>query len=303
MSKHSLSELSQVAAVGCWGMLGHDLVAALNAAGFAVTCLDRPQIDITNANQVIYFLREANPDLVINCAAYTAVDKAESEPELAFAVNREGSAHLAEACRDLEIPLIHISTDYVFDGRSEVPYREEDKASPLSVYGRSKWEGENVIRSCLKEHLIIRTSWLYGIHGHNFVKTIIALARERTEIRIVSDQFGSPTWTVDLANALVEITRFLQKNSPNILWGTYHFCGIGQTSWHGFAEAIISEAQLWESLKVIKLTPIATSDYPTPTSRPANSALDCFKIGRHFGIRPLAWPQALKAMIAQLYQR
>ena len=200
----------------------------------------------------------------------------------------------------MKIPLIHISTDYVFDGRSDVPYREEDKANPLNVYGRSKWEGENVIRSCLQEHLIIRTSWLYGIHGNNFVKTILALARERTEIRVVADQFGSPTWTVDLANALVEITRFLQKNSPSILWGTYHFCGSGQTSWYGFAQAIISEAQLWESLEVTKVKPIATSDYPTLASRPANSALDCSKIGQHFGITPLAWPQALKAMISKI---
>jgi dTDP-4-dehydrorhamnose reductase len=148
-------------------------------------------------------LREAKPDLVINCAAYTAVDRAENESDQAFAVNRDGAAHLARACNTLRVPLIHISTDYVFDGQADRPYREDDATRPLGVYGLSKWQGEEAVRRHLTEHLIVRTAWLFGVHGHNFVKTILRLAREREELSVVADQHGCPTWTGDLAEALV----------------------------------------------------------------------------------------------------
>jgi dTDP-4-dehydrorhamnose reductase len=288
--------------VGNNGMLARDLEPRLLSAGYNVTGIDINELDITKSCDVNLCMDSRCPDIVINCAAYTAVDKAESESELAFKVNEDGPENLAVACKKLNIPLIHISTDYVFNGTATIPYKEDDKANPMSVYGKSKWEGEEAIRNCLEKHLIIRTAWLYGVNGNNFVKTMIRLAKEREEIRVVNDQKGCPTWTGDLADALVSMVNRIAKDMKDIKWGTYHYCGDGITSWHGFTKAIISKAKEWESFRIQKILAIPTKEYPTPAKRPMWSAMDCTKLNEAFGIRNKDWKQGLSDMLEELYR-
>jgi dTDP-4-dehydrorhamnose reductase len=290
----------QVLVIGSRGMLARDLLAALANRGFTTLGYDLPEVDITQPADLFARLQAIAPELVMNCAAYTAVDQAERDPEPAFAVNREGPAHLADACHRLDIPLLHLSTDYVFDGNATHPYREDDPVNPLGVYGRSKWEGEQAVRARLDQHLIVRTAWLYGVHGGNFVKTILRLAREREQLRVVGDQYGSPTWTVDLAGALVSMTERVLANRTAIYWGTYHFCGAGHTNWHGFATAIVEAAQRRETLKVREVLPITTAEYPVPAARPAWSVLDCSKIRSNFGVAPRYWQLGLEEMMQRL---
>jgi len=291
----------KILVIGNKGMLGRDLQSRLQNAGYILKGLDIDELDITRSGHILPLFEPFGPNLVINCAAYTAVDKAESEPELAFAVNKDGPANLADACKKLKIPLIHISTDYVFDGNAKRPYREDDPVDPLGVYGESKWEGEESVRSRLKEHLIVRTSWLYGIHGTNFVKTILRLAREEEELKVVADQEGCPTWTGDLFDALLALVDRINKDRTGILWGTYHFCGAGSTTWYDFARAIVQQASKRESLRALRLTPITTAGYPTPAKRPKWSVLDCTKIERVFRIRPKHWHEGLRLMLEELY--
>lgn len=290
----------RVLVIGAYGMLGRDLLQSLEESGFTPLGWDLEHIDITQPADVRTKLQEASTDLVINCAAYTAVDRAESEAELSFSVNRDGAANLAEVCAVRQIPLIHISTDYVFDGEADRPYREDDPANPMGVYALSKWQGEEAVRQRLAEHLIVRTAWLYGVHGHNFVKTILRLAREREELRVVADQHGCPTWTVDLADALVTLVRRVFADRTAVPWGTYHFCGGGQTTWHGFASAIVDAARHRESLRVQRVVRIATTEYPLPAPRPAWAVLDCGKIAAAFGIVPRSWQKGLAEMLEQL---
>lgn len=292
---------TDILVVGSRGMLAQDLIPCIEQRSFKVVGLDLPDIDITQCESVYSKINSIAPGLVINCAAYTAVDKAEVEPQIAFAINREGARNIAEACARHGIPLIHLSTDYVFDGRATEPYREDAPVNPLSVYGQSKFEGEQVIRTHLGEHLIIRTAWLYGVHGHNFVKTILRLSREREELRIVADQHGCPTWTVDLAKALVEIATQVLKRRERMGWGTYHFCGGGQTTWWEFAQAIVDEGRRRETLRVERVIPIGTHEYPTPAERPVRSVLDCGKIEKDFGIASRPWRDSLRGMISMLY--
>lgn len=293
----------KVLATGDKGMLGRDLVERLRNSGFNLMGVDIGELDITQSDNVLDCLRSFNPDLVINCAAYTAVDKAESEAELAFSVNRNGPANLSKACKEIRIPFIHISTDYVFNGNAKRPYDEDDPVSPIGAYGRSKWEGEEAVRSFLKEHIIIRTSWLYGVHGHNFVKTILRLAEEKDEIRVVDDQTGCPTWTGDLADALVSLVQKIGEDSNKVSWGTYHYCGAGKTNWYEFAVAIVKEASRRSCLKVSRVSPIPTSDYPTPARRPMWSVMDCSKIQDTFEIKSKKWETSLKLMIEKLYDK
>ncbi len=290
----------RVLVIGSYGMLGRDLVQSLAGTGCTPVGWDLDQIDITQLAQVRTKLSEVSADVIINCAAYTAVDRAESEPEPAFAVNRDGPAHLAEVCAALQTPLVHISTDYVFDGAADRPYREDDPINPLGVYALSKWQGEQAVRERLADHVIVRTAWLYGVHGNNFVKTILRLAREREELRIVADQYGCPTWTMDLAAALVAIVRQIFSAGRTVPWGTYHFCGGGHTSWHGFASAIVTQGQRLENLRARRIVPITTAEYPLPARRPPWSVLDCGKIGSAFGISPRPWQMGLTDMLRQL---
>jgi dTDP-4-dehydrorhamnose reductase len=292
-----------IVVVGSSGMLGWEVVESLKSAGLKVTPLNTRFIDITKRDSTRSVLGGiGSPGLLINCAAYTAVDKAESEPEAAFAVNRDGPANLADECERLGIPLIHISTDYVFNGKSDRPYREEDAADPQSVYGRSKWEGEEAVRCRLARHIIVRTSWLYGLRGRNFVKTILKLGKEREELKVVSDQYGCPTWSFDLAGCLVRIAERVLSSPGEVPWGTYHFCGEGITTWYHFAFAILDEARRRESTRIARVSPVPSSSYPTVAARPGYSALDCGKIEASFGIAPPPWEKSLASLMDELSQ-
>jgi len=256
-------------------------------------------LDITDLAKVDHIITHLQPDLVINTAAYTQVDKAETEEALAFKINKTGCTHLARICEKNQIPLVHISTDYVFDGQKDAPYLETDPISPLGVYGRSKAEGENEIRTILKEHIILRTSWLYGIHGQNFVKTMLRLATGQKEIRVVADQYGSPTNATDLARTILTLCDHLHSK-PKINWGTYHYCGAGVISWHTFAEKIMELTRLLRGTQTATIEPVATADYPTRAARPIYSALDCSRIHKHFGIIPQPWQKSLEKTIRKL---
>jgi dTDP-4-dehydrorhamnose reductase len=238
--------------------------------------------------------------LVINLAAYTAVDRAESEPDAAWAVNCAGAAHIAAVCGDSATPLIHLSTDYVFDGRRNDPYREENAVNPLSVYGRSKEAGERAVRAATPHHIVLRTAWVYSAYGANFVKTMLRLGAERPILRVVADQRGCPTAAADIAAALIAIARHIERGG--IEWGTFHFTAAGSTSWHGFAEEIVGLAQTlgaWPSGSAPRVEPITTDQYPTAAQRPMNSVLDCRKI-IGLGISPPQWQSSLPAVVREL---
>lgn len=290
----------RIAMIGSHGALGIDLCTRLKVVVPDIIELQRSMVDIGKEDEVIDRIGLIQPDLVINCAAYTAVDRAESEPHAAYAANRDGPAYLAKICSALQIPLIHISTDYVFDGSSDHPYREDDPANPLCVYGRSKWEGEEAIRAGLSEHIIIRTSWMFGAHGNNFVKTIATLANERREIRVVDDQLGCPTFTGDLADAIVSIICQVSKNRRKTHWGTYHYCGAGVTTWYGFSRTILKNLQHRGLAMSTRIFPIPSNEYSTPAIRPRYSALDCTRISQCFGIQPVSWLPGMQRVVESI---
>ncbi len=235
----------------------------------------------------------------MNCAAYTAVDRAEQEPDRAFAVNRDGPANLARACAAAGAVLLHLSTDYVFDGTKSGPYREDDAAAPLGVYGGSKWAGEEAVRQTLPAHLILRVSWVFGATGGNFVKTMLRLAREREELRVVDDQHGCPTHAGAIAATLLTLAERL-TGGPSAAYGTYHFCNPPPVTWHGFAGAIIERARALTPIKTRTIVPIATQDYPLPARRPANSVLDCTRLHETFGLTPEPWQAGLDAVLKEV---
>ena len=283
--------------LGAGGQVGHELRRHSWPADTILTALDRGGLDITRREAVIGTIAGERPDIVVNAAAYTAVDRAEIERDAAWAINRDGPGHIAAACREAGIKLIHISTDYVFDGTKSSPYRENDPVNPLGVYGASKEAGERAVREALREHVILRTAWVYSAHGHNFVKTMLRLAGERPVLRVVADQTGSPTGAADIAGAIARIAQHIAAGNP--AWGTCHFAGAGAVTWHGFAEAIFELAQPWRGPPP-RVEAIATADYPTPAQRPANSVLDCARIAAAFGITPRPWREALAEVIAEL---
>ena len=285
---------------GADGQVGREIQRLALRDGHPILSLNRRGLDITDAEAVRQVVQETQPAIIVNAAAYTAVDKAEDEPALAFRVNRDGAANLAEAAGEAGIPLVHLSTDYVFDGTSSRPYLETDPVAPLGVYGHSKWEGEEAVRQRLHHHLIIRVSWVFGAHGKNFVKTMLRLARERDVLEVVADQRGGPTYAGHIAVLILDLHRqIVDKGAAD--WGTYHFCGSPVTSWHAFAEAIVRTGRRKGILdRSVAVRPITTADYPTRARRPANSALDCRKIDAYFGISPKAWQAGLDDMLARL---
>ena len=290
----------KVMIIGSEGQLGWELCRRGASHGFDIIPLDIPGFDITNPAAVKAAVNQPSISLVVNASAYTAVDKAESEPERAFAINRDGPALLASSCAEAGIPLIHISTDYVFDGSKKGPYLETDPVSPLGVYGRSKAAGEAEIRKVLKEHIIIRTAWLYGIHGNNFVKTMLRLGKEKERLRVVSDQYGCPTYAGDLAEAILTIAKQIGERR-DIAWGTYHHCGKGETTWHGFTEKIFELARQYDSFAIKKVEPITTAEYPTPARRPFNSVMDCSVLTKNFGVCPIQWQESLARMVYEMF--
>jgi dTDP-4-dehydrorhamnose reductase len=295
-------DASQILVVGCRGMLGTDLMEVLEREGLSCVGMDLPDIDITRKDRLQSLLADLNPWLAINCAAYTAVDRAEQDQDAAFAINRDGPENLATTCAEIGAPLIHISTDYVFDGSKEGPYREDDPTAPLGVYGRSKWEGEAAVRSRLARHVIVRTAWLYGLHGPNFVKTMLRVMAERETVKVVVDQHGCPTWTGHLAEALATMAKRIRVDPESAPWGTYHYCGFGATTWHAFAVAIAEEARSYRNLAVQQVVPITTAEYPTPAQRPANSVLDCGKIQARFGASAKPWRPTLARFLRDLLE-
>jgi dTDP-4-dehydrorhamnose reductase len=287
---------------GSKGQLGHELVKQGNRFGFEILPFDLPEVDITDSLQVEHLVSTTPATLVVNAAAYTNVDRAETEKTLALAVNRDGPENIAQSCEKKNIPLIHISTDYVFNGETKHPYTEADQVAPLGVYGHSKSEGEKKIRLQIKRHIIIRTSWLYGVYGHNFVKTMLKLAEKNSRLKVVSDQFGSPTSAADLAETVLTIGRQIQ-NSIKIDWGTYHYCGLGTATWHLFAEKIFQIAKQYTPLKIETVEPIKTDGYPTPAKRPMYSVLDCSRIEQKLGIHPKPWEESLHETIARMMKK
>ena len=249
-----------------------------------------------NSASIERVLAAISPRAIVNAAAYTSVDKAESEPEAAFKVNRDGAALLAKEAARLRVPFIHVSTDYVFDGTKTSPYLEHDRPLPLGVYGQSKLEGEAAVLDAYPEALVVRASWVFSPYGHNFVKTMLRLAETRDCLRVVDDQYGAPTYAADIAEALLEMLRQIEVAGRPDRGGIYHLASAGVTTWYGFASAIFA-ARRKQGGRTPRLEPIKTADYPTPARRPANSRLDCSKIERVFGICLRPWENAVMAFL------
>lgn len=277
------------------GQVSRELARLTWPERVSVVQLGRDACDFAQPSTIAAAIERATPDFVINAAAYTAVDRAESEPELAMAVNGEAPTEIARVCAQTGASLVHVSTDYVFDGRKTDAYLETDKVSPVSVYGRTKEAGEAGIRNALAHHLIIRTSWVFAGHGANFVKTMLRLGAERSELRIVADQHGAPTAARDIALALRDL--IVARGEGRGAWGTFHFTSGEPTTWHGFAEAIVEGAGLAQAPKILA---ISTAEYPTPAARPANSVLDCSRIRQEFGICQPSWRVALSDALSEI---
>lgn len=259
--------------------------------------LGRDVLDLSQPDQIRAQMRAHKPDLLIIAAAHTAVDQAENEPELAFAINAIAPGVFAEEAAALGIPLIHYSTDYVFDGRKPAPYTEDDATNPLGVYGKSKLAGELAIAASGAQHLILRTSWVYSTHGKNFLLTMQRLLQERSELRVVADQIGAPTWAGTIAQSTRALIERWQSGDA-AAWGTYHLTASGETSWFGFTQAIAGHLTA-QGKACATLEPIPASAYPTPAARPQNSRLDCSKLAREWGVAQPDWEAALSACLAE----
>ena len=303
--------MRKILLTGVNGQVGHALKTKLG--NYELIALSREQLDLTKAHDIKRVVREIKPNLIINPAAYTAVDKAESEPELAYAINATAAQILAEEAARLNAALIHFSTDYVYDGTKPSAYLEVDETNPVSVYGKSKLAGEDAIRAVGLPHLILRTSWVYGAYGKNFLKTILRLAAERDSLRIVGDQFGAPTSSESIADGVVQLVQVWQPQQESQS-GVYHFTNAGETpfagatSWHGFSCEIVNEynrlkaQKNWPALKVgvENIAAITTADYPTPAARPENSRLDNSKLKNVFNVALPSWKQGLQQVMQSL---
>jgi len=275
---------------GQQGQVSRELQARLGDLGH-LHVLGRDQLDLAHPERIAEQVRAIAPDLIINAAAHTAVDQAESEPELAFAINAKAPGIFAEEAKRLGIPLIHYSTDYVFDGSKQGRYTEDDATNPLGVYGQSKLAGEQAIAAVGGQHLILRTSWVYSTHGRNFLLTMQRLLQEKPELRVVADQIGAPTWAGTIADSTRQLIERWQAGQAGA-WGVYHLTAQGETSWFGFAQAIGEQLKA-QGKPCANLVPIPSSDYPTPAQRPLNSRLDCSRLQREWNVSQPDWHQAL----------
>ncbi len=292
-------ELKKIMITGAQGQVGFCLTRQAQSSGWNVLAIDRDRLDITDPQAVNALVSEFQPDVVINAAAHTAVDKAETEVEASSAINRDGPKYLAEAAALIGAAMLHISTDYVFAGDKEGIYSEADPVAPQGVYGASKLAGEEAVIAANSKHIILRTAWVFGEHGNNFVKTMLRLGSQRDQLGIVADQFGGPTYAGDIATALLMIAEKVILAPTTVNWGIYHFSGEPHVNWYQFAQAIFDQAVVQELLdKAPQLNPLTTADYPTPAKRPANSRLDCHKIFTEFGIQPSDWHKALENIAA-----
>lgn len=290
----------RIAVTGRTGQVVQSLLARAGAAGVTVIPVGRPELDLAQPDGVRQALATANPDCIVNAAAYTAVDKAETEPALAMRINGEGAGVVAAAAAALGVPLIHISTDYVFDGMAPRPWHENDATAPLSAYGRSKLAGEEAVVASGADWTILRTAWIYSPYGANFVKTMLRLAETRDELGIVSDQLGSPTSALDLADAIIATAKALAARPGDAaLRGVFHAAGMGEASWADLAETVFAaSSELGGPSAAVRR--IATIDYPTPARRPANSRLDCNLLAERHGLRLPPWQDSVKTCVATL---
>jgi dTDP-4-dehydrorhamnose reductase len=285
---------------GARGQVGRELTALAAARKVPAVGLSRNEANIADNYAVRSAIDMQRPAVVVNAAGYTAVDRAERDAEAAIAANVTGPAILAAACADAGVPLIHLSSAYIFDGLKKTPYVETDRANPLGVHGRTKTEGEAKIREATKRHVILRTSWVYGVYGRNFLRTTMRLAAERDELKMVADQFGCPTASIDLAEAILVVVRKL-ADKPNTS-GTFHFAGNGRTTWLGFAEEIVRRQAIFTG-RTPKVVGISTAEYPSAAKRPANCELDSSKFASTFGYRARPWQERVVEVVAQLSAR
>jgi dTDP-4-dehydrorhamnose reductase len=295
---------------GVIGQVGGELQPLLQAFG-SVIAADLPAFDFLDPASVRRFARECKPDWIVNPAAFTAVDKAESQSELAYAINAEAPRVLGEVAAELGIPIIHFSTDYVFNGSGTKPWSEGDPTGPLGVYGASKLAGEQALAATGAAHLIFRTSWVYGSRGKNFLLTILPLAFQKEELRIVNDQYGAPTWSRDLARMVVHVMKRIAETGAaagasaeqavRSVQGVYHAVNSGETTWFGFAQEFLRLAEAARpGAKIARLIPIATSEYPTPAKRPVNSRLNCSRLQQVFGFTMPAWQESAAVVMAEV---
>lgn len=289
----------RILVTGRSGQLANSLAErAAHRPDLELIALGRPEFDLEITEQIAEQIGAVRPDLVINAAAYTAVDKAEAEPDRVFAINRDGAAAAARAAASLGVPFVHISTDYVFDGCKAQPYKEIDDTGPLNVYGRSKLEGERAVLAAHPEALILRTSWVFSPFGSNFLKTMLRIGAERSTLRVVSDQIGNPTSALDLASVILEISPALRREKG----GLYHLTGGGSTSWHGFAEFVFRESAQ-RGGPAPEVEAISTSEYKTAAARPVNSRLDDAAFASRFGVRLRPWTTAVAEVVARCLSR
>jgi len=289
--------MKKVLLIGAKGQVGQELQVTLPSLGEVIS-IGREELDLTNSEKIGQLIREIHPDYLVNAAAYTAVDKAETEPDLAYSINATAPKIMAESAEKIQAKFLHISTDYVFDGRKNTPYLETDLTNPLGVYGQSKLRGEEEIKTVNSQAIILRTAWVYGSYGKsNFVKTMLRLGKEREELKVVVDQVGSPTWSKDIATAITQL--LINVDNPA---GIYNFTNSGVASWFDLTKAIFEEAKISGiPLKIQRVIPITTAEYPTPAVRPAYSVLSSQKISQQLGYIPPYWRDSLKAMLNQLF--
>lgn len=285
----------RIAVTGRAGQVARSLLATA-PSGIEVIAIGRPELDLANPASVLPALAAAQPDVIVSAAAYTAVDKAESEPESAFAVNAAGAGAVSEAAAKLGIPVIHLSTDYVFSGEKLAPYVETDPTGPISVYGSTKLEGELRVAAGNADHVILRTAWVYSPFGANFVKTMLRLAETRDELRVVADQQGCPTSALDIAEAIFAIAARLKADPDPALRGTFHLTGTGEATWADFATEIFAQSRAIGGNGAV-VTPITTAEYPTPARRPANSRLSGDKLAATYGIRLPDWKSSTEIAV------
>ena len=287
----------RIAVTGQYGQVAASL--AERATGAEIVLLGRPAFDLADRVRVLSALRASRPDVIVNAAAYTAVDKAESEPDVAMHVNGDGAGFVAEAAASLGVPMLQLSTDYVFDGTLDRPYREDDPTGPTGAYGRSKLAGEKKVRDVCPNSVVLRTAWVYSPFGTNFVRTMLRLGETRSELGVVSDQRGNPTSALDIADAVLAVAKRVHADPSSALRGIFHMTGAGDATWAEFADAIFAEGQR-HGRGPVKVNRIATADYPTPAKRPANSRLDNGKLQDAFGIALPQWRTSLAGCVDRL---
>lgn len=280
------------------GQLAKELAHIEWPTNVEVQCCGRERLDLSKGYSVEDVIGEYRPDIIVNAAAYTAVDKAETEPDAAYALNKTAAGHIADAAEKIGRPILHISTDYVFDGQSSIPYKETDPVHPLSVYGASKEAGEQLVRATNPRHLILRTGWVFGVHGQNFLKTMLRLAVSNSQIKIVDDQYGGPTPTLDLALTIRKIVLELIAGREDA-YGTFHYGGYPPTTWYDFATKIFSVAKK-HGFQPPSLMHITTQEYGSSTPRPLRSVLDCSKIGLAYGVKQPDWQLSLNDCVASV---